>query len=166
MNNSAKIKSLVTIVIFLLITNVAMLIFFLVVSKPADKRQKNHEPNGMYNSLQNDVGFNKDQLDQYQALRKVQRDKARPMFSALRTSKKDFYYLMYSSTTSDSLINAYADSIGQRQKNLDMQMFSYFKSIRNICKPEQLPKFDSSITREIGWMVGGRPGGNTQRHTK
>lgn len=165
MNNSAKIKSLVTIVIFLLMTNVAMLIFFLV-SKPAEKRQKNREPNGMYNSLQNDVGFNKDQLDQYQALRKVQRDKARPMFSALRTSKKDFYYLMYSSSNSDSVINAYADSIGQKQKNLDMQMFSYFKSIRNLCKPEQLPKFDSSITKEIGWMLGSRPGGNPQGHKK
>ena len=142
-----------------------MLIFFLVVSTPVDKRQRNHEPNGMYNSLQNDVGFSKDQLDQYQALRKEQRDKARPMFNALRTSKKDFYKLIYSSASSDSLINAYADSIGQRQKNLDMQMFRYFKSIRNICKPGQLARFDSSITKEIGWMVGNRPGG-TQKHTK
>src|SRR6185312_5359590 len=165
MNNSAKIKSLVTIVIFLLITNIAMLIFFLALSKPADKRQRNSEPNGMYNSLQNDVGFDKDQLDQYQALRKEQREKVRPMFSGLRSSKKDFYNLMYS-VNSDSVINVYADSIGQRQKNLDMQMFRYFKSIRNICKPEQLPKFDSSITREIRWMVGNRSGGNAQGNPK
>lgn len=143
-----------------------MLIFFLVISKPVDRRQKNHEPNGMYNSLQNDVGFSKDQLDQYQALRKEQREKARPMFNALRTTKKDFYNLMYSSTNSDSVINVYADSIGQRQKNLDMQMFRYFKSIRNLCKPEQLPKFDSAITKEIGWMVGNRPGGNSHGRPK
>ena len=144
-----------------------MLIFFLALSKPADKRQKNHSPNGMYTSLQNDVGFNKDQLDQYQALRKEQRDKMRPLFNELRTSKKDFYKLLYSSANSDSLVSADADSIAQKQKTVDMHMFRYFKSIRNLCKPEQLPQFDSSITREIGWMVGSRPGGgNAQGHPK
>jgi Spy/CpxP family protein refolding chaperone len=143
-----------------------MLIFFLVLSKPTDKRQKNHDFNGMYNSLQNEVGFTKDQLGQYQALRKEQRDKVRPLFNELRNSKKDFYKLMYSSANSDSLINADADSIAQKQKDLDMQMFRYFKNVRSICTPDQLPKFDTTITKEIGRMVGGRPGGNKQGDKK
>ena len=79
---------------------------------------------------------------------------------------KDFYKLLYSPAISDSLVNADADSIAQKQKTVDMHMFRYFKSIRNICKPEQLPKFDSSITREIGWMVGSHPRGNAQGHPK
>ncbi len=166
MNNSAKIKALVTIVIFLLITNIAMLIFFLVLSKPADKRQKNHDFNGMYNSLQNDVGFTKDQLDQYQVLRVDQREKAGPMFNELRNAKKDFYKLMYSPANSDSLVNADADLIAQKQKAVDMQMFRYFKNIRNICQPVQLPKFDSTIAQEIRRMVGGRPGSKQTGHTK
>lgn len=166
MDNSTKIKSLVTIIIFLLITNIAMLIFFLVLSNPVDKRPRNHGNNGLYNSLQNDVGFNKDQLDQYQALRKEQKDKMRPLFNDLRNSKKDFYKLLYAPENSDSLINADADSIAQKQKAVDAQMFRYFKSIRNLCKPEQLPQFDSSITREIGWMVGSRAGGSPPGHKK
>lgn len=164
MNNSTKIKSLITIIVFLLITNIAMLIFFLATSRPVDTKQKNRDFNGMYNSLQSDVGFTKDQLDQYQALRKEQRDKVRPLFNDLRNAKKDFYKLIYSSTNSDSLINADADSIAQRQKDLDMQMFRYFKNIRNICTPEQLPKFDTTITKEIGRMVGGRPGRDDKSH--
>lgn len=166
MNNITKTKSLVAIIIFLLITNIAMLIFFILLSKPVDRRQRNHEYNGMYNSLQNEVGFSKDQLDQYQALRKVQRDKVRPLFNELRNAKKDFYGLMYNNDISDSLINVDADSIAQKQKTLDIQMFTYFKSIRNICTPGQIQKFDSSINKEVARMVGGRPGNNRKEHTK
>ena len=166
MNNSAKIKVLVTIVIFLLITNIAMLIFFLATGKHPDSGQKNRDFNGMYNSLQSEVGFTKDQLDQYQVLRVDQREKAGPMFNALRNAKKDFYKLMYSPANSDSLINAGADSIAQKQKVVDIQMFRYFKNIRDICQPGQLPKFDSAIAHEIGRMIGGRPGSNKQGHTK
>jgi Spy/CpxP family protein refolding chaperone len=166
MNNSAKIKSLVTIIIFLLITNIAMLIFFLAAGRPADTREKNREFNGMYNSLQSEVGFTKDQLDQYQVLRKEQRDKVRPLFNELRNAKKDFYKLIYSSSNPDSLINADADSIAQKQKALDMQMFRYFKNIRSICTTEQLPKFDTTVTKEIGRMVGGHPGNTKQGHSK
>jgi len=166
MDSITKTKSLVAIIIFLLITNIAMLVFFIVLSKPVDRRQRNHEYNGMYNSLQNEVGFSKDQLDQYQALRKTQREKVKPMFNELRNAKKDFYGLMYNQTVPDSLLNADADSIAQKQKILDIQMFAYFKNVRNICTPGQIQKFDSAINREVLRMVGGHPGNNRQEHTK
>lgn len=143
-----------------------MLIFFIALSKSPDKRQRNHESNGMYNSLQNEVGFSKDQLDQYQALRKEQRDKAKPLFIELRNAKKNFYGLIYNKNIPDSLLNADADSIAQQQKKLDMQMFSYFNNIRNICSPDQLEKFDTIINVQIIRMVGWRPGNNRQEHPK
>ena len=166
MNSISKTKSLVTIIIFLLITNVAMLIFFIALSKSPDKRQKFHEQNGMYNSLQNEVGFSKDQLDQYQALRKEQREKARPLFIELRNAKKNFYGLIYNKNIPDSLLNADADSIAQKQKMLDMQMFRYFNNIRNICSTDQLEKFDTLINVQITRMVGWHPGNNRQYHSK
>jgi hypothetical protein len=51
-----------------------MLVFFVLLSKPV-KRQRNHETNGMYHSLQNDVRFSQDQLAKYQSLRKEQMQK-------------------------------------------------------------------------------------------
>ncbi|HEY5408431.1 MAG TPA: hypothetical protein VIJ92_15160 [Ginsengibacter sp.] len=160
MDANKKTKALVTIIIFLLITNIAMLVFFIVLSKPVDKRQKIHAPTEMYNSLQNEVGFSKDQLDKYQALRKEQMEKVRPLFNELRNAKKDFYALMYSKNISDSLLNADMDSIAEKQKTLDLQMFRYFNNIRNICTTGQLQKFDSAINRQVLRMVGGRPGNN------
>ena len=160
MNNS-KIKTLVGIIIFLLITNVAMLIFFIVLSKPV-KKQRNHEFSGMYYSLQKDVGFSKDQLAQYQTLRNDQMQKMKPLFNELRNAKKDFYGLIYSGNISDSLINADADSISQKQKRLDMNMFKYFQNVRRLCLPDQTQKFDSSLKKEVVRMVA-RPGKDNNR---
>lgn len=157
MNEKTKIKALITIIVFLLITNIAMLVFFIVLDKPANKRIKK-EPGGMYTALQKDVGFSQDQLDQYQALRKKQMDKVRPLFNDVRTAKKNFYELIYSPAVSDSAINADADSIGQKQKFLDIQMFNYFNEIRRICRPDQTEKFDSAIKKVVMRMVS-RPGG-------
>ena len=159
MNNDKKTKSLITIIIFLLITNIAMLIFFVVQTKPAER---NHESNGMYNSLQNDVGFSKEQLGQYQALREKQMKNVHPMFDEVRQAKKDFYALISSAQLSDSLVNADADSIAEKQKQLDLQMFGYFKNVRAICTQAQQPKFDSLMKKVVVRMIG-RPG---QPHKK
>ncbi len=162
MNNDKKTKSLITIIIFLLITNIAMLIFFVVQSKPAERRERIHESNGMYKSLQNDVGFSKDQLNQYKVLREEQIRKVHPMFDELRQAKKDFYTLINSGQVSDSLVVAGADSIAQKQKRLDLQMFGYFKNLQAICTGEQKLKFDSLMKKVVVRMTG-RPG---QAHKK
>ena len=152
----AKTRSLVTIIIFLLVTNVGMLLFFVFSSKPSVKRVAEHDQSGsLFNSLQNEVGFSADQLDRYQLLRKQQREVVKPLFGELRTAKKDFYDLLYTTTSSDSLITADADSIAQKQKKLDLHVFGYFKKIRNICTPDQLQKFDSTINKVVIRMVAG-----------
>lgn len=163
-----KTKSLVTIIIFLLITNVGMLLFFVFSSKPSVKREYNHEQGGgsMYNSLQNDVGFSKDQLGHYQQLRQEQRVVVKPLFGELRSAKKDFYDLLYTSNASDSLIKADADSIAQKQKRLDLQMFGYFKNIRDICTPDQLQKFDTTINRVVIRMIGRSGKGKSDQNNK
>lgn len=153
MDTIKKYKALVSIIIFLLITNFAMLIFFMVISKPLDRKYRNHEQNGIYTLLQKEVGFSKDQLDQYQDLRNQQRKNVSPLFNEIKKSKEDFYELLYSGNVSDSLINADADSIAQTQKKIDMQMFNHFKMVRNICTPDQVQKFDSSMKKVITRMT-------------
>ncbi len=162
MDTIKKYKTLITIIIFLLVTNFAMLIFFMLMSKPSDRRLRNHTENGIYNSLQKEVGFSQQQLDQYQALRTQQLEKIKPLFNEVRKAKENFYELLYSNNISDSLINADADLIAQKQKVLDMQMFNHFKRVRNICTPGQLQAFDSTIKKAVVHMISrsgkGKPG--------
>jgi hypothetical protein len=154
MDSVTKNKSLVSIIIFLLITNIAILVFFLVLNKPPQKAVRPRDQNGMSGMLQKEVGFSKDQIDTYLSLRKSQMDTIHVLFDDLRKSKMDFYDLIYSSQVSDSSLNKAADIIAERQKALDLYMFDHFKKVRNICTPDQLQKFDSTIKKVLIRMTG------------
>src|SRR5664279_1970918 len=154
MNSVTKNKSLVSIVIFLLITNIVMLVFFLALNKPVQKNSRGRDQNGMSGMLQKEVGFSKDQLDKYLSLRKEQLDSVHTLFDGVRKAKMDFYNLVYTPEVSDSTVNEAAGLIAQRQKILDLQMFNHFKTVRNICTPDQLQKFDTTIKKVFIRMTG------------
>lgn len=152
MDSIKKYKALVSIIIFLLITNVAMLIFFVMPGNSDQKRD--YDQNSFYTLLKNEVGFSPQQLDRYQQLRTEQRKKVKPLFDEIRNEKENFFGLLYAPETPDSTINADAGLIADTQKKLDLQMFNHFKMVRNLSKPEQIQKFDSSIKKVIIHMTG------------
>ena len=151
-NPNKKYKALVFIIIFLLVTNFILLILFMS-NNSFDKKQTKHDQKGLYTLLQKEVGFSDVQLNQCQALRTQQRKTIKPLFNSIRGSKESFYELLYKENLPDSILNKSADSIAAAQKQLDLQMFDHFKNIRNICTPEQVPKFDSSIKKVIARMI-------------
>ncbi|MEO9210909.1 MAG: hypothetical protein ABI208_07415 [Ginsengibacter sp.] len=146
-------KSLIFIILVLFLTNVLLLFFF--VSK-RDAGNKNHASNGLYTVLKDSVGFSENQLAQYQDLRTHQFEQVKPLFDQIRKSKENFYQLIYEENLIDSIKMEKADSIGQSQKMLDLQMFNYFKEVRNICTPEQLPQFDKALQNVVKNMTGRR----------
>ncbi|MEP7251216.1 MAG: hypothetical protein ABI683_02515 [Ginsengibacter sp.] len=163
MDNNKKNKSLISIIIFLLITNIAMLVFFVFLNEPADKSSANENQGRFSKALQQDVGFSKEQYDQYQLLRKANFDKVRPMFNDVRTAKFRMYDLLYTEPVSDSVLQNKAALIGEKQEELDIQMFRHFERARKICTGEQLPKFDTAVKQLIIRMTS-RPGKSSHGH--
>lgn len=157
MDTVKKNKSLISIIIFLLITNVALLVFFLALNNQGQKNSRNHDQKGIADLLQKEVGFTKEQLDSYQAMRKDHIGRIHLLFDELRKAKTDFYNLIYASQVSDSSVNRAADVIAEKQKTLDLQMLNHFQLVRNICTPDQLQKFDTTIKKVIVRMTI-RPG--------
>ncbi len=157
MNPEKKIKSLVAIVVFLLLSNIAMIIFFVVLG---DHKKSFHSKEEMANKLKNEVGFSPQQIALFDTLRTEHFKHSHQLFENIRTTKENFYNLLYNKDASDSAIINAADKIGQVQKTLDMQMFQHLRSVRNICTRDQLPKFDSLIKKVVVKMTGGgyRPG--------
>lgn len=153
MDAISKNKSLIAIIIFLLITNLAMLVFFLVLNNQSQKNAHIHDQNGISGVLQKEVGFSKEQLDTYQSLRKEQIDKIHTLFDELRKAKTNFYNLIYAPQVADSSVNRAADLIAEKQKTLDLQMLNHFERVRNICTPDQLQKFDTTIKKVIMRMT-------------
>jgi Spy/CpxP family protein refolding chaperone len=153
MQTTPQNKSLISIIVFLLLTNIAMLIFFLFLGNTS-RRGHGRDENFFSNILQKEVGFNDNQITAYKKLKEEQMHKMKPLFEDIRNAKDNFYRLVYANPLPDSTFNAYAAAIGTKQSALDMQMFQNLKAIRNLCTPEQQPKFDSSLKTVVARMTG------------
>lgn len=150
MNSVSRNKTLIVIIIFLLLTNIGLLIFFL--------RAKNHPPEppkriGFTERLKKEVGFTQEQMAVYEPKKSAFWQNMRQRFDSLKATKEDFYFQMYDPSIPDSVINKKAELIGEHQKNLDLFVIKHFKDIRTMCTPEQLPKYDSLLPAIIKRMT-------------
>ena len=160
--STSKNKSLIFIIAVLLLTNIAVLGYFLWFKKPS--RQEGPGHGGIETALRKDVGFNDQQIAQYKLLKEEQWKNFRPMFDNMRKAKDSLFSLLSNENINDSLINITADVIAQRQKEIDLRMFNHFRQIRALCTPNQLPKYDSLIQRMMKKM--GRPHREPDRKEK
>jgi periplasmic protein CpxP/Spy len=165
MSTSNK-RSLVFIIIFLLLTNIAVLGYFLWYKKSPrqNDREKENRTNGIAPALQKEVGFNEQQIAQYNQLKEEQWKKFKPMFDEVRKAKDSLFRLLSNENADDSTINRTADLIGQKQREVDLQAFNHFKRVRALCTPGQLPKYDSLIQRMMRKM--GKPQHGEQKKDK
>lgn len=144
MNNS-KYRMLIFLVVFLLLTNIAMLLYFTMYNRPAGKPGARNEKRGpgITSFLQNDLGFSKQQMELLDSLKKQHRSSIKPLFDELGKSKDNFYQLIGKPGVTDSVLQSAASEIGRRQAALDLQFFQNFISLRTLCTGQQLTKFDS-----------------------
>ena len=92
-------------------------------------------------------------MSAYQARRDKFWASVREQFDSIKNTKVAFYNLMYDPSVPDSVLQARADMIGEKQKNLDLFVVKHFKNIRTMCTPEQLPKYDSLLPPLIERMT-------------
>jgi Na+-transporting NADH:ubiquinone oxidoreductase subunit NqrC len=146
MNTTSTNRNLLVIIGVLLLTNIAVLVYFLWLKEP-EKASANKDKNGMSEMLKKDVGFNDQQLAQYKQLKDSQSNTIRPMFDDMRKVKDSLFRLLGTPNVSDSLLNKAADAIAQKQKALELQTFNHFRKLRGLCTAEQQPKYDSMVVR-------------------
>jgi periplasmic protein CpxP/Spy len=150
-------KILLFIIAVLLLTNVALL-YFKVWNR--DERGKGQGGNkGMLTGvLEKEVGFSKEQLAQYEDIRTKHFESMKPYFDAVRNAKDSLYSLMKLEYVTDSLADAYAERVSERQKQVELKMFRYLKTVEALCTPEQRPKFDSVVKKMVKRPPQGRKG--------
>ena len=90
MNNS-KNRILIFLVVFLLLTNIGMLIYYTGLNKKPARENRTEKRGPISTFLQNDVGFDKAQMDMLDSLKKQHRAAIRPLFDELGKSKDNFY---------------------------------------------------------------------------
>jgi len=139
-----KSKLLLIIIGILLLSNIVLL-SFLMLNKPAQKRgMRGGDRYAVISSfLKTDIGFSKEQLQQYDTLHAHHRTIIKAMFDSVRSNKEIYLKDLSSSHFSDSAITATATLSVNNQKDIEVLIFRHFRDIMSICTPEQQPKFDS-----------------------
>ncbi|MGX5820629.1 Spy/CpxP family protein refolding chaperone [Chitinophaga lutea] len=151
----ARNKVLSLLVLFLLLTNLLMLVFF-VMAKPESSRPKSYREGrpDVMRILEKEVGFDEQQMTRYKSLKEQHWEKMKPYFGEMRAAKDSFYTLLELPAVADSTASRLADSIAAKQKQIDMQTFRHFQQVRALCTPEQQPRFDSLVNQVVRRMAG------------
>lgn len=152
----SKNKPLIFIIAILLVTNIALLVFFLNYSKPSKAGEKGTRGGMVSAALKKDVGFSDEQISEYKKMKEEQFKTMRPIMDDIRKSKDSLFRLLGSATAEDSTVDQLAGDIAMKQKEMDLLAFAHFKRIRTLCTPDQLPKYDSMVVKMIRKMGKGR----------
>ena len=156
-------KVLVFIIGVLLLSNIAMLYFYLTKKNCEDnnvKRPPVSRGEFMVEKLKNEVGFNDSQIARYRDLRVKHKEMMRPLFEGIFNTKDSLYKLLgQAQMPSDSLVNHYLRAIGKRQEDIDQRIFNHFLTLKQLCTPDQVPRYDSTIQKVIKGMINPRWGG-------
>jgi periplasmic protein CpxP/Spy len=153
-----KNKILILLVAVLLLTNIAMLYFFL--NKPQhSKGGRAGREAAMSAFLEKEIGFSPQQLQQYDSLGKIHRGKMSAVFDTMRTAKEQMLKGLAADNFTDAAMVQAAELSAGKQREMELAMLQHFKSIRNLCTPAQQPKFDS-LYYKMMWRRGGmkKPG--------
>jgi len=153
MASTARNKIYVLLIGILLLSNLALVAFF-VANKPEKKEVKKEKPGGyMKEALKNEVGFDDQQMATFDDMAAKHKQQMRPLFEDISKTKESFYHLLTQPATPDSLLNSAAREIGEKQRLLDLKIFTHFQNIRELCTPEQRPKFDTLVQRVVHRMI-------------
>lgn len=159
MNNpQSKYRTLIAIIVLLLITNIAVLAYFMLNKKPQERGGRNDKTRpGFEAVLQKEVGFNEQQIAQFKTLKSQHWATAKRKMEELKKVKLNLFNLTKEESPSDSVINNLADSIASLQKQIELNSFQHFKATRKICTTEQQPSYDSLMRKIITKMGRGGP---------
>jgi hypothetical protein len=156
MNTISRNRVLLTFIGILIITNIVVAVLYIRLSKRVEEE---HKKPGFTEKLKKEVGFTPEQIAVFEPKKKAFWGKMRSRFDEMKHTKDQFYTYIYDPSIPDSVIESKAEIIGRQQKELDQQVISYFKDVRSLCTPEQMPKFDSllpSIIKRITATPGRR----------
>ncbi len=154
-------KALIFLVVILLLSNIGLLLYFLLWKKP------DHKPGGppkgefsIVDYMKKEIGFNDEQTKQFQQLHESNRDSLKTIGDSIRSSKNALYKLMQQSpTANDSAVSAAIRALSAYQQRMELTMFRHFQRVRAICNQDQQLKLDSMVVRMNNRPSGYRRGG-------
>lgn len=153
-NTQNRSSILVSIIVILMIANIILVSLFLF-NKDGRKREGRMDRKAMIaRFLKDEIGFSTAQLQQYDTLSNAHRENMKNMFDSLKNSKDRQFRELALVNFSDSAMNMVADQTAASQKVMTIHMYNHVKKIRELCTPDQQPKFDSLFGKMLNRRGG------------
>ena len=153
-NKTNRSKIFLAIIAILLAANIALVSFFLMKKDDRKTEKRPDRKTMIANFLKNEIGFDTVQLQQFDTLSARHKENMNQMFDSLRESKDGQFKQLTAGNFSDSVMNSVAEQSAANQKIMELKMFNHLKNVRMLCKPEQLPKFDSLFVKVLNKRGG------------
>jgi len=153
--NSSYLK---WIIIVLVLLNISTLTF-VWLNKTSTNHPNHHPPHppkhgkrmDVRGYLEKEIGFNKEQLKQFD----ISRDKHRKALHTGHDKIRDTKHILLSTLEpNDSLFNI----MGSAQIEIEKAILIHFKEIKEICNEEQKPLIDDVFVKITRMMAPGGPG--------
>ena len=143
MDKFSKNKVLIILVGILLLANIIMLSYW--IFRPKKEATPRNSRGMMSNFLKSEIHFSDDQLKAFDSLRSAHFDSMKPHFKEMNLAKENIYRQV--TLERDSLmVDSLAAFVGKKQAFIEVAFYNHFERVRTLCKPEQLPAFDSLFT--------------------
>ncbi|MFY0601437.1 MAG: periplasmic heavy metal sensor [Cyclobacteriaceae bacterium] len=145
-----RLKYLTVGVLTLAIINIVLISFMFLVPKhrpPHEGMRPSKEHNRGARFLTQELGLSKSQQKAFRELFQEHKRKKEEIEKSIRKTKislaKAAIGTQNETISSDSLIN----QIGQLHMQIEMEMFSHFERMRELCDEKQLEKFSEVISK-------------------
>ena len=135
-------KWVLVLVLFLVLTNLALVFFaFKGTAKVEKKEEKGFLTSKLNLTEEQDKEFKK-RKEEYFTLMK-------PRWEEVNTLKDSLYSHLGDEEVSDSVINYYVDQWSENSRESDKLLFKHFREIRKICTKEQQVIFDTIVPKMV-----------------
>lgn len=149
-NKQNRSKVFLAIIGVLLVANIVLVSFLLLrKEEPKHENQRPDKKAIISAFLKNEMGFDAEQLKQYDTLSDRHKENMKKLMDSLRTPKEKQFAILAAADFSDSAMNMMATQSSATQRVMELQMFNHLKKIRLLCTPAQLPKFDSTFGKVL-----------------
>jgi hypothetical protein len=147
MTREPKSKMLIIIIAILFVANMITL-YILFANKPVMKERQDRRA-GTIAFLKDSVGFNENQLVEYDSLNNRHRRAVKNIFDEMGQQRENTFKDLATANFNDSAIAAKAALLSEQQKDIEVTMLHHIKDIRNLCTPSQLAVFDAGFYKNI-----------------
>lgn len=134
-------KWVLLLVIFLVLSNLALVFFAFSNSVP----KKTHQEDWMKKEL----GLSDEQSLQFKEKKESFMNTMKPRWEHVNSLKDSLYRHLGDEEVPDSLVQYYTGRWTEKSRENDQLLFHHFRDLRKFCKKEQLPKYDTIVSKMV-----------------